>query len=160
LTNSEKFGTAPVGTYSVAVYILKQIENIPHVLMIKRNIDPHPDIWQPVTGRIGADETAWMTGLRETKEETGLVPDRYYSTNQVEIFYHIPVNTVNLSPAFVAFLESEQDVTLSREHKDFKWVTIEDAKEMVTFSAQRDTLRHINKYFIDRTPSEYLRIEL
>lgn len=160
MTNNETFGDAPVGTYSVAVYIIKFVDDAPFVLMIKRNIEPYPDIWQPVTGRIAADEPAWKTGLRETKEETGIVPDRYYSANHIEIFYHIPVNTVNLSPAFVMFLESDPKVILSKEHKDYRWVTIEEAKEMVAFSAQRDTLRHINKYFIDRTPSEYLRIGL
>ena len=81
-------------------------------------------------------------------------------SNEIIVVTNPDISAVRDADRIIGIIESEQKVKLSREHKDYKWVTIEEAKEMVAFSAQRDTLRHINKYFIDRTPSEYLRIEL
>ena len=160
MRENEKFGSAPVGTYSVSVYIIKTIENTPHVLMILRDAEPYPDIWQPVTGRIRDGETAWQTGLRETKEETGLIPDKFYSANYIETFYHIPANTTNLTPAFVAFINTEQNIRLSQEHRDYKWVTFDEACSMVAFSPQRTALKHIEENYINTAPNELLRIDL
>jgi len=159
-SDSEKFGSAPVGTFSVSVYIIKTINNTPYVLMILRDAEPYPDIWQPVTGRIRDSETAWQTGLREMKEETGLTPDKFYSANYIETFYHIPNNTTNLTPAFVAFVNTNQEIRLSSEHIDFKWITLDEACSMVAFSAQVHAIDHIEKYFINDTPNELLRINL
>ena len=50
--------------------------------------------------------------LREIKEETGLVPDRFYSANTIEAFYEVNQNCINLIPVFVGFIDTEYEVRL------------------------------------------------
>jgi dihydroneopterin triphosphate diphosphatase len=96
--------------------------------------------------------------LREIREETGLVPSRFYSANETEVFYEPRQNCINVIPVFVGFVEADARIVLSAEHDEFRWVTAEEAKEVLPFGGQAATIQRIEAAFIGGTPSEYLRI--
>jgi dATP pyrophosphohydrolase len=150
----------PITAPFISVYLISFVEEEARFLIIKRDREPYNNIWQPVTGRIEKGEKAWQAALRETEEETGLIPDRYYSANFIEKFYDLRNEMIAHCPAFVGFIDNEAEVRLSDEHCESRWVRAEEAIEKVAFSEQEKAITHIKKYFIDNTPSEFLRVEI
>ena len=150
----------PVIAPFIVVYLVRYIQNEARFLIIKRDREPYKDIWQPVTGRIEKGEKAWQAALRETKEETGLTPDKFYSANFIEKFYDLKNEVIANCPAFVGFMEKDPEVTLSAEHRESRWVKADEAIEKVVFTEQKKAIAHIKKYYIDNTPPEILRVEL
>ena len=148
----------PIIAPFISVYLIKYTENEAKFLIIKRDREPYKNIWQPVTGKIREGEKAWQAALRELKEETGLTPDRFYSAEFIEKFYELNMEIIALSPAFVGFVEGEPDIKLSHEHREFLWVTVDEAIDKVVFYEQKAAFRHIEKYFIESEPPEFLRV--
>ena len=150
----------PIKAPFISVYLIKLIDGKAKFLIIKRDSEPYKNIWQPITGKIREGEKAWQAALREAKEETGLTPDRFYSAEFIEKFYELNMEIIALSPAFVGFVESDQDIRLSKEHREYRWVSFDEAIEKVAFYEQKAAFRHIQKYFIESEPPQILRIEM
>lgn len=150
----------PIFAPFISIYLVKYIEGKPRFLIIRRDREPYKDIWQPITGNIREGEKAWQAALRELKEETGIIPDRFYSAEFIEKFYEQNSEIIALSPAFVGFVNGDPEIKLSFEHRDFSWVTVDEAVEKVVFYEQKAAFRHIQEYFIESEPPEFLRIEL
>jgi dATP pyrophosphohydrolase len=149
----------PIAAPFIVVYLIRHIEGKPRFLIIKRDREPYRNIWQPITGRIENGEKAWQAALRETREETGLSPDRFYSANFIEKFYDLRNEIIAHCPAFVGFIDKDAEVTLSAEHRESRWVKIDEAIEKVVFTEQKKAIAHIRQYFIDSIPSEILRVK-
>ena len=152
-------GEIPVRSFLVYCYICRIQKGAGEFLLLKRTSKYLSGTWQPVTGRIDGDETAWQTALREVKEETGLTPDRFYSTNRVDSFYEIGQNCISLAPVFVAFVDADVEVRLSTEHSEYQWCTAEQAQPHLLFAQQRDTICAIDAEFVRKEPIEYLKID-
>ncbi len=112
-----------------------------------------------VSGAVEAGETGWGAALREIEEETGLVPDRFYSADVLERFYRPDIDCVVLVPVFVGFLDADREVRLSREHDAFQWIGAEEADRYLLFENQRSAIRHIERRFVREEPTELLRID-
>ena len=83
-------------------------------LLLKRSDDKmYPGIWQGVTGKINDDEAPYKTALRELKEETGLLADKMWTIDKVNIFYDATGNIMNLIPVFGVVVNSK-NVVLSK----------------------------------------------
>jgi dATP pyrophosphohydrolase len=150
----------PVKSFMVAVYVCRIEDGIGKYLVMKRASEYLAGTWQMVTGRVEKGEKAWEAALREIKEETGLVPDRFYCANDVEIFYEIEQNCVNLVPVFVGFVGSDQEPKLSAEHSEYKWITIVEVDEYLPFEQQRKMIRSIEENFVRCPGHEFLRIDI
>jgi len=150
----------PIIAPFISVYLIRRIEGAARFLIIKRDREPYKNIWQPITGKIHRGEKAWQAALRETSEETGLTPDRFYSAEFIEKFYELNTEIIALSPAFVGFVDADSDIILSHEHREYRWAAVDEAIEKVVFYEQKAALRHIQRYFIESEPPEFLRVEL
>ncbi|MBI5346500.1 MAG: NUDIX domain-containing protein [Chlamydiae bacterium] len=129
-------------------------------LLLRRSSEYLYGSWQYVTGKIEKNETAIQAAQREVFEETGLLPNRFYAADTVEIFYLKEENRVLFSPVFVAVLEDEQEVKLTpKEHDACEWLSLEKAKEKVIFAEQKRVLNHVNELFIKNTPNNFHLIE-
>ncbi len=148
----------PIIAPFISVYMIKLVEGQARFLIIKRDREPYKNIWQPITGKIREGEKAWQAALRELKEETGLIPDRFYSAEFMEKFYELNMEIIALSPAFVGFIDGDPDIKLSHEHREYRWVTRDEAIEKVIFYEQKAAFRHIQKYFVESEPPEFLSI--
>jgi len=95
---------------------------------------------------------AWQAALREIREETGLVPERFYSADICEPFYEADRNRISLLPVFVGFVSPHVAVTLNAERSEARWMTFAEA--VVTFGGQRSGLAHVRREFVDRQPTE------
>ena len=133
----------------------------PKYLFIRRISKHMRGTWQYVSGGIEKNETANKAAFRELFEETSLLPSRMYLGDYIEKFYEPKTNTIFFSPIYVAYIEDDQKVILHpKEHDQYQWVSYEEAIRRSVFQNQRDVLAHVEKNFIQKKPSDWLRISL
>ncbi|MEM8651205.1 MAG: NUDIX domain-containing protein [Pseudomonadota bacterium] len=150
-------GEIPVRSYTISVFVVSNSVEQPKVLLLRR-ADTLAGVWCQVAGKVEGDETAIHAALRELREETGLVPEAFYSADICEQFYEIDNNVIAIVPVFVGFVSEDARVQLNEEHDAYQWVSFEDAHEIVSFSGQRRILTAIKEEFVDKKPNELLRI--
>lgn len=152
--------STPIKSFSITAYICRVESGVGRFLLIRRSTPYLRGTWQMVSGKIEKGEKAWEAALREIREETGLIPDRLYSTNELEMFYEVGQNCINIVPIFLGFIDSEQKVVLSSEHDDFRWVTADEASELLSFDHQKQTVKKLEALFIKTKPQEFLLIDI
>lgn len=99
-----------------------------------------PGSWESVHGHIDGNEQPAAAALREVMEETGLTPLRLYNLSRVELFYQHRLDEVALVPVFVAFVDGQTAVRLSREHDGFEWLKPETARQRFAWPRERRAL--------------------
>ncbi|WGI21116.1 NUDIX domain-containing protein [Amylibacter sp. IMCC11727] len=149
----------PIRSFAVSAVLIRHEGETPQVLLMRR-ADTLVGAWCQVAGKIEAGETAWHAALREIKEETGLVPERFYSADFCEQFYEADRDCISILPVFVGFVGAGAQVVLNAEHTAFEWLSFEEARARVEFSGQRDMLGHVEREFVQCSPSKHLRITL
>jgi dATP pyrophosphohydrolase len=134
-------------------------------LQLLRAKAPLHDTWQPIMGHIEPGERAWEAAIREVREEAGLdVRDRahcagLWALEQVHPFYIAAIDSVVLSPRFVAVVRSEWRPTLNSEHSAFRWVAGSMAWRQFMWPGQMAALREIMDLLDNPGPArEALRI--
>lgn len=137
---------------------VRKTETRHEVLLLRRTQTPVGE-WCQVAGSIEEGEAAWQTALRELDEETGLKPDALYSADTCEQFYKADRDCITIAPVFGGFVGSSAKVTLNHEHSAYRWVSFDEAVEMVAFGGQRRVLRWIEDEFVKRRPNKHLLIE-
>jgi dATP pyrophosphohydrolase len=147
----------PVRASVVCAYIILRNPDDPKFLLLKRKSKYMHGLWGQVAGKIEDGENPVEAILREIREETGKRPQALYSADIVEIFYEPTLNFIEIIPVFVAEL-SGQDIVLSNEHSEFKWVTPAEAKRILSFPQQRFSVDTIVREFIEKEPPSQLGI--
>lgn len=120
-------------------------------LLLKRSPEQYyPNLWQMVSGKIKENETAYQSALREIKEETGLVPEKFWAAPTVNSFYSPDKDYICLLPVFAARVNDEREIKLSKEHTEYKWVNPEEAKQLLAWDGQRKSVDVIVDYVLNR----------
>lgn len=148
----------PIRSFAISAYLARIEGGRGRYLVLKRVSTYLKGTWQQISGRIEQGEAGWQAALREIREETGLVPSRFYSANETEVFYEPRQNCINVVPVFVGFVEADARVVLSAEHDEFRWVTAEEAREVLPFEVQAVAIQKIEATFVRASPPEFLRI--
>jgi dATP pyrophosphohydrolase len=132
-------------TGSISTYVFSfGLDAQPRFLLLLRAAGLlHAGTWQAVHGMIDDGERAYAAALRETLEETGLRPERFFKTDYVETFYSEHTDAVHLVPAFAAFVSNTPPPALSEEHTDFAWLTHDDALARFVWPSQKEAVRII-----------------
>jgi dATP pyrophosphohydrolase len=147
-----------IRAFLVSLVAIREIDTGWQVLLLRRTQTLAGE-WCQVAGSLEEGETAWQAALRELGEETGLTPSELYSADICEQFYEADRDAITMAPVFVAIIEPDRDVLLNHEHSEYRWVTFNQALNMVAFGGQRRVLQWIEDEFIKRTPSRHLRID-
>lgn len=150
----------PIRCEMVSVLALRGSGADTEVLLLRRASEYLHGAWSYVAGHIEAGETAWQAAHRELREETGLVPTRLYATSFCEQFYDAGHECIAVVPAFVARIAPGAHVQLNGEHSDYRWLSMQDAADGFPFGSQRDLLAHVQREFIEREPSPFMRMPL
>jgi dATP pyrophosphohydrolase len=145
----------------IEAHIFRESENGIEFLLLKRAEDQiYPGIWQMVSGKIKENERAYETAIRELKEETGLIPLNIWSAPKVNSFYSSDSDSINLIPVFAIMVQKNSNVTISKEHCKFKWVTSEEAYKLLAWDGQRKAVSLIKEYFLEeRSFLNFVEIE-
>jgi dATP pyrophosphohydrolase len=103
-----------------------------------------------VSGKIKENETAYQTAIREIKEETCIIPEKFWVAPTVNSFYSPDKDYICLLPVFAAKVNYDCEVTISKEHTEYKWVSTEEAKQLLAWEGQRKSVDVIVDYFLNR----------
>jgi 8-oxo-dGTP diphosphatase len=140
----------------IAAYLI-DLHAKPHplLLLLKRAPNTHLEgIWQVVTGKIEPEETVLKALKREVFEETGCEIDQAYNIN-ITLFYERVKDRIGYSANFFVELNHSHPITLEpKEHSQYLWCSFEKAKELLAFSSQKETLLHVEKYYLDTTSNQ------
>lgn len=132
----------------IEAHIFRKVKSgIEFLLMKRAPSEIYAGVWQMVTGSNEDGEKAFETAIREIKEETNLQPIGFWIVPNVNSFYSVTDDSVNMVPVFVAEVESNCDVILSSEHTKYLWCGKEEAKELLAWSGQRKSVDIIVEYF-------------
>jgi dihydroneopterin triphosphate diphosphatase len=102
-----------------------------------------PGSWETIHGTIEPGETPVQASLRELREETGLVPQKFYNLSRTEAFYQHRSDELALIPVFVAFVAPSATVLLSTEHDRSEWLRVPDAARRFAWPRERRALDDI-----------------
>lgn len=147
----------PIRCFAVSVVVLRANSLKRDVLLLRRTRSLAGE-WFQVTGAIEPGETAWQAALREVEEETGLTLEQLYSADICEQFYEAERDAISLLPVFVGIARPAAEVRLNAEHSEARWVSFDEALEMVPFAGQRNVLRHVESEFVARELSRWLLV--
>lgn len=132
----------------IEAHIFRETSDDLEFLLLKRSDGVvYPGLWQMVNGKIKKGEKAYQTALREINEETGITPERLWVVPRVDSFYSHENDNIMLLPVFAAQFNFFSKVKISNEHSDFKWVNPSEAKEMLAWDGQRQSIDLIVNYF-------------
>lgn len=136
-------------TFLIEAHIFRQIdENQIEFLLLKRSDgEIYSGVWQMVTGSIDKNEKAYQTAIREIKEETNLSPKQFWVVPNVNSFYEPKKDYICMVPVFAALVDLDCQVTISNEHSEYKWVNLEEAKKLLAWRGQRNSVDIIYEYF-------------
>jgi dihydroneopterin triphosphate diphosphatase len=135
----------------IEAHIFREQNGKLEFLLLKRSPEQYyPNLWQMVSGKIKENETAFNTAIREIKEETNLTPEKFWVAPTVNSFYSPDKDYICLLPVFAAKVKSDSEVVLSKEHVEYKWVSPEEAKNMLAWDGQRKSIDVITDYFLNR----------
>lgn len=137
-------------TYLIEAHIFRIVANHLEFLLLKRaDKEIYPGLWQMVTGTIDGEERAYQTAIREIKEETGLTPQKFWVVPNVNSFYSEKLDQICMIPVFAALVAKTNEVTISEEHSEFRWVNKDEAISMLAWPGQRTSVEIINDYFMN-----------
>lgn len=142
----------------VSVLAVRGTSASARVLLLQRAGRHLNGVWSYVAGHVEEGEAGWQAARRELAEETGLTPDDWYATSFCEQFYDAHADCIQVVPAFVARVACDARVRLNAEHSAHRWATPAEAAEVLPFGSQRDLLAHVRREFIQRRPSDNLKI--
>lgn len=133
----------------IEAHIFRQIsgKDIEFLLLKRADGEKYSGIWQMVTGSIHEKEKAYKTALREIKEETGLTPRKFWVVPNVNSFYEPVKDYICMVPVFAALVDENSQVCISDEHKEYKWVGLEEANKLLAWRGQRISVDTIYEYF-------------
>lgn len=135
----------------IETHVFRKVENDLEFLLLKRaENEKYPGLWQMVTGAIDENEKAHQTALRELKEETGLTPLKFWVVPNINSFYSPEENEIIMIPVFAILAGDNEEVNISSEHSEFKWVKKDEAKKLLAWSGQRKSVDIIYDYFINQ----------
>ena len=123
--------------------LFAKVENDFKFLILKRSKE-EGNYWQPLTGTVSDDESLKQTLLRELDEELGIKNIK----SIVKDVYHFNWEwdgEVYLEFVYGIELYLDQEIKLSQEHSEFKWVKYETAVEMIKKENNKKAFAEFNK---------------
>ncbi len=111
-----------------------------------------PGVWQPVTGRRRPRESGLAAAVREVREETGLVPLRWWALEAPTIFYDTARDRVRTYPRFAAEVQPHDTVRLSREHTASAFLPAAEAGGRYLWESQRRGLEDVKRQVLRGGP--------
>ncbi|XP_013193503.1 bis(5'-nucleosyl)-tetraphosphatase [asymmetrical] [Amyelois transitella] len=132
-------------TRAAGLVIYRKVSQGIQFLLLQTSYGEHH--WTPPKGHVDPGESDWVTALRETKEEAG------FSEVDLEIHKDISktldYNVKGKPKAVVYWLAKlknpNQEVKLSHEHQDLKWLPLQQAQEISGYDDMKQLLAEFNE---------------
>ncbi len=144
--------------YQTLTILYKKSNNKILYAIFYRNSHP---IWQFISGGGENNENPIKTVIREIKEETSLTIERK-RIKQLDSRTTIPVLNITgnytwgpkvyVIPEYAFSVEilSDDNIRLSREHKEYKWVEYDEAMNKLKYDSNKTALWELNEKIKNR----------
>ncbi len=139
--NNTSTASNPVGRFMVAAGAVIELNDTGKILLVQRSptLDWHPSEWEITYGRIDQFEDV-PTGLRrEVFEELGI---REITIHEVLRVWHIFRGSPKAENELIGITyhcrTSQEDVKVSAEHSQYRWVPAEEAAKLVSIDGIRE----------------------
>jgi len=130
----------------IEVYLFRRRGARIQILCLKRAAKRNlPGVWQPVTGKLHRGEGPLPGARREVREETGLVPRRWWALEDVSLYFDAPAGVARVLAKFAAEIAAGASVRLSREHTAFAFLSPRMAGRRFLWEAQRRGLEAVGR---------------
>jgi dATP pyrophosphohydrolase len=137
---------------TVVVFPFRLVAGQPEYAIFRRADDAN---WQSVSGGVEGSETLTQAARRETAEETGLSGTRpLYRLDMVSgvektcfaASKYWPADLYIVAKHFFAMdlTDSDQDVKLSEEHHEFRWLAYDQAYATIRYDDDKTALWELN----------------
>src|SRR5512146_621054 len=118
----------------------------------------YPGTWQMITASCEEGESTKETAVRELFEETGIKKSSLFAAPHVNTSYFYINNSIYFYPVFLAVVSTDE-VLISDEHTEYKWVTYFEAVKLIHWPDQIESLNVIWRYLNDEN-LKYKLVEL
>ncbi len=111
-------------------------------------------VWQFVSGGAEDDETPAEAAKRELKEEIGITAELNWIAldsrasipkNEYPHITHWPKEILVLPQFSFAVDVTGQEIILSREHDDFRWLSFDDSNKLLKWDSDKVALWELNE---------------
>lgn len=132
----------------IHIHVFQRHSSRPLYLLLQHHASTatsgRPGHWSVLEGRIGDGETAVDAGLRLLGEQTGLPAKQLWGLNYLNTFFDPFSDTIHLIPTLVVEIQ-DAPPTLSTAYAAHRWVTFDQALDMIKHSGVREGLRHAHE---------------
>ena len=107
-------------------------------------------IWQFISGGVEEGESSIEAVLREIKEETEMNVDKVFKLDSKAtipkefVGGHEWADDLTVIHEFAFCFEVKDEIQLSHEHTEFKWVTYKEALELLKYDSNKTALWETN----------------
>lgn len=142
----------------IDLYPYRFIEKTPEFLLCKRSESKiYSGQWRMIGGKVEPGETYWEAALRELREETALIPEKFWTVPSVNQFYEAKRDQILTIPVFSAEISSTASPVLNDEHTSFGWFEAKEAVSRIIWPEQQRLITTINKIITStEIPEEWI----
>lgn len=134
----------------IDVYAYRIIDKKPEFLLFLRSSKKiYAHQWRMIGGKVEGGEKYWEAALRELKEETGLIPQNFWTIPSINSFYEAKSDQIHLIPAFAVQLNSDDIPQLDDEHTEYRWISIEELDSYLSWPEQKRLIRLTHSLLIN-----------
>ena len=126
----------------IEVFFYKKLPDGQYSFLLMKRVPERGGFWQPLTGGVEQGETFEEAIKREALEETGttkmmgVVDSNYHYKFTDEGRHHVEY-------IFGVEVPTNTDIRLSHEHDDFRWVSKNEALQLLKWPGNKEGLRKL-----------------
>ncbi len=123
---------------SIECWIYNQVTQKVLLLHVPISKDSNVPFWQPITGGIGENESSLEACIREVVEETGLIINEQDLIGWKETI-RVNISTLNIKKSLFLGKVNDNEIIISEEHDEYKWVSPKSVSRSLYWDSNRDT---------------------
>ncbi len=134
----------------IDVYVYRLKKGKPEFLLLLRSSKKiYAHQWRMIGGKVEQGEKYWEAALRELKEETALIPEKFWVIPSLNSFYEASSDQIHQIPAFAVEIDIKALPELNEEHTDYTWISIEELDSYLNWPEQKRLIRLTNNLVVN-----------